>query len=82
MAETGPAFSCTPGSLAGWYGLQSRYGKLSFSDVLQPAIKLATDGYPISKFLSPRPSTMPGALRIRNGIVCFGPKTDGSPATF
>lgn len=36
--------------LAGWYGLQSRYGKLSFADVLQPAIRLARDGYPISKF--------------------------------
>ncbi len=30
--------------------MQSRFGKLSFADVLQPAIKLATDGYPISKF--------------------------------
>jgi gamma-glutamyltranspeptidase/glutathione hydrolase len=50
VAQTGPLAPCTPGSLAGWYGLQSRYGKLSFSDVLQPAIKLATDGYPISKF--------------------------------
>jgi len=50
VAQTGPLAPCTPGSLAGWYGLQSSYGKLSFSDVLQPAIKLATDGYPISKF--------------------------------
>ena len=50
VAQTGPLAPCTPGSLAGWYGLQSRYGKLSFADVLQPAIKLATDGYPISKF--------------------------------
>ncbi len=50
LAQTGPLAPCTPGSLAGWYELQSRYGKLSFPDVLQPAIKLATDGYPISKF--------------------------------
>ena len=50
MAQTGPLAPCTPGNLAGWHGLQSRYGKLSFADVLQPAIKLATDGYPISKF--------------------------------
>ena len=50
LAQTGPLAPCTPGSLAGWYELQSRYGKLSFPEVLQPAIKLATDGYPISKF--------------------------------
>ena len=50
VAQTGPLAPCTPGNLAGWYGLQSRYGKLSFADVLQPAIKLASDGYPVSKF--------------------------------
>ena len=50
LAQTGPLAPCTPGSLAGWYALQSRYGKLTFSDVLQPAIKLATDGFPVSNF--------------------------------
>ena len=50
IAETGPLAPCTPGSLSGWYSLQSRYGKLSFADALQPAIKLASEGYPISKF--------------------------------
>ena len=72
-AETGPLSPCTPGSLAGWYGLQSRYGN-SFSDVLQPAIKLRRTGIRYRNSLSPRRLTMPGALRIRNGIVCFGPK--------
>lgn len=50
VTQTGPLAPCTPGNLAGWYELQSRFGKLSFADVLQPAIKLASDGYPISKF--------------------------------
>jgi gamma-glutamyltranspeptidase/glutathione hydrolase len=50
IAMTGPLAPCTPGNLAGWYGLQSRFGELSFADVLQPAIKLASDGYPVSKF--------------------------------
>ncbi|MAH83767.1 MAG: hypothetical protein CBB68_05325 [Rhodospirillaceae bacterium TMED8] len=50
MVQTGPLAPSTPGSLAGWYALQSRYGKLPFSDTLEPAIKQATDGYPVSKF--------------------------------
>jgi len=49
-AVTGPLASCTPGSLAGWHALQSRFGKLEFADVLAPAIELATDGYPVSRF--------------------------------
>ena len=40
MAATGSLSPCTPGSLAGWHALQSRYGKLTFADVLQPAIEL------------------------------------------
>ena len=47
---TGPLAPCTPGSLSGWHSLQSRYGGLSFADVLQPAIALASDGYPVSRF--------------------------------
>ncbi len=50
VAMTGPLASCTPGNLAGWYALQNQYGNLSFADALQPAIRLASDGYPVSKF--------------------------------
>lgn len=64
VAATGPLAPCTPGSLAGWYGLQSRYGKLSFDDVLQPAITLASDGYPVSKFFIAE--TMDHSARIKD----------------
>ena len=64
LAQTGPLAPCTPGSLAGWNSFQSHYGKLSFSDVLQPAIKLATDGYPISRFFIAE--TVDHAERIKN----------------
>jgi gamma-glutamyltranspeptidase / glutathione hydrolase len=36
-----------PGSAALWEDLVSKHGKLSLLEVLQPAIKLAEDGYPI-----------------------------------
>ena len=54
---TGPLAPCTPGNLAGWHALQSRFGKLNFSDVLQPAIKIATEGFPISAFFIVETST-------------------------
>ncbi len=49
-AETGPLAPCTPGNLAGWHALQSQFGALGFADILQPAIRLARDGFPVSPF--------------------------------
>ena len=36
-----------PGCVDGWMALHSRFGRLPIADVLQPAIGLATDGFPI-----------------------------------
>jgi gamma-glutamyltranspeptidase / glutathione hydrolase len=38
-----------PGVVKGWAELSKKYGKLSFKEVLSPAIKLAKDGYKASK---------------------------------
>ena len=48
--ESGPNAPVTPGNLAGWHALQSRHGRLKFDQVLQPAIRLAEDGFPVSSF--------------------------------
>ena len=48
--ESGSNASVTPGNLAGWHALQSRYGCMSFDEVLRPAIRLAQDGFPVSSF--------------------------------
>ena len=40
----------TPGNLAGWWALLERYGSKSPAEVLQPAIELSREGYPISPF--------------------------------
>jgi gamma-glutamyltranspeptidase/glutathione hydrolase len=42
----------TPGNLAGWHELQKTYGKLSFADCLEPAIRLARDGFAVTQFYS------------------------------
>lgn len=43
-------FSITvPGALAGWEALLKRFGTLSFREVLEPAIRYARSGFPVSE---------------------------------
>ena len=45
------ALACgTPGNLAGWHELVSKYGRKPFSSALQPAIELAQDGAVLSGY--------------------------------
>ena len=41
-----------PGLLEGWVSAHDRYGLLKFSDVLDPAIHLAANGFPVSHVLA------------------------------
>lgn len=40
-----------PGAPAAWAELSQRFGKLTLSEVLAPAVKLAKEGYPVSPIL-------------------------------
>ena len=37
-----------PGACAGWFDIVERYGKLSLSQILAPAIRLAEEGFPVA----------------------------------
>jgi gamma-glutamyltranspeptidase/glutathione hydrolase len=41
-----------PGALGGWAALLSRYGSISLADALQPAIRLAEEGFPVSPIIA------------------------------
>ena len=41
-----------PGAVAGWYKLQQKYGKLSMSRILAPAIEYAETGFPVSDIIA------------------------------
>ena len=41
-----------PGAVKGWSRLLERFGKLSLKEVLEPAIRYAEEGYPLSPVLS------------------------------
>ena len=43
-----------PGAVDGWFAVHSRYGKLSMPIILEPAIRYARNGYPVTHILSSR----------------------------
>ena len=52
MPETGPHTVTVPGTARGWEQTIEEFGILSMSDVLEPAIQYAIDGYPVSEVIS------------------------------
>jgi gamma-glutamyltranspeptidase/glutathione hydrolase len=42
----------TPGAVAGWVALSTRFGKLPFADLLEPAIELAERGHGVGRIVS------------------------------
>lgn len=47
----GPLAAGVPGSPAGLYALHQRYGRLPWTRVVAPARRLATEGFPVSRYL-------------------------------
>jgi gamma-glutamyltranspeptidase / glutathione hydrolase len=52
IPSSGPESITVPGALAGWAALLERYGTMSLADVLQPAIRLAEEGFPVSPIIA------------------------------
>ncbi|WP_049996874.1 gamma-glutamyltransferase [Halococcus sediminicola] len=52
MPFLGPHTVTVPGSARGWEATVERHGRRSLGDVLQPAIRYATEGYPVSEVIA------------------------------
>ncbi|UCE13803.1 MAG: gamma-glutamyltransferase [Candidatus Heimdallarchaeota archaeon] len=70
MPLTGVLPITVPGAVSAWEMIHSEYGRLSWEDILQPAIKSAQDGFPVSpviaqvwKELAPKIYTHKGAKK-------------------
>lgn len=48
----GPLSWSVPGCVSGWYDLHSKFGKLSMAQILEPAIELAENGFPVSPVIA------------------------------
>ena len=52
MPVTGPHTVTVPGTARGWEATVDRFGRKSLGALLQPAIRYATEGYPVSEVVS------------------------------
>lgn len=52
VPNSGPESVTIPGALAGWAALIERFGNLSLAEVLQPAIRLAEEGFPVTPIIA------------------------------
>ena len=52
IPKYGPLPVSVPGTVDGWFELHGRYGRLSMSEVLAPAIDYAKDGFPVSEVIA------------------------------
>ena len=68
----GPLTITVPGAVRSWGDAHARHGRLSRADVLEPAIQLATDGFPAYEgFIAAVETTLPAvvdALGERSGF--------------
>lgn len=48
----GPSAVAVPANLLGWHTMQTRYGRLPFADVVEPAIRLAAGGFRLTHYLA------------------------------
>lgn len=52
IPSTGPLPVSVPGAVDGWFELHGKFGKLPMSDILQPAIDYANNGFPVSELIA------------------------------
>ena len=52
MPGRGALTITAPGAVAGWHDILKRHGTLTLSDVLQPAIEFAEQGFPVTEVIS------------------------------
>jgi gamma-glutamyltranspeptidase/glutathione hydrolase len=52
IPETGPLSWSVPGCVDGWDALRKRFGTMSFDKLLDPSIRYAEDGFPVSEVIA------------------------------
>ena len=49
---SGPEAVTVPGAVSGWHALVGRFGNLTLAEVLQPAIRIASEGFPVTPVIA------------------------------
>jgi gamma-glutamyltranspeptidase/glutathione hydrolase len=73
MPENGILPVTVPGAVWGWQAVLKRFGRLTFKEVLEPAVEYAEQGYPVSERIA-RDWRLPNALPLKK--CCTEPDPD------
>ncbi|HSV89113.1 MAG TPA: gamma-glutamyltransferase [Bacteroidales bacterium] len=52
IPQRGPLTVSVPGAVDGWFEMHRKFGRLPMSDVLQPAIDYAINGFPVTELIA------------------------------
>jgi gamma-glutamyltranspeptidase/glutathione hydrolase len=52
IPSEGPLCVTVPGAVDGWFELNSRFGRLTMAELLEPAIAYARDGFPVTEIIA------------------------------
>jgi gamma-glutamyltranspeptidase/glutathione hydrolase len=52
IPSTGPLSVSVPGAVDGWFELHGKFGRLPLSDLLEPTIAYARDGFPVTEIIA------------------------------
>ena len=52
IPTTGPLSWSVPGCVDGWHELRQRFGSMTFDQILEPSIRYAEDGFPVSEVIA------------------------------
>ncbi|MGH7906940.1 MAG: gamma-glutamyltransferase [Candidatus Binataceae bacterium] len=80
LARRGPLAVAVPGEVAGLEAALERFGTMKFQQVAAPAIRLASDGFPVSKHLAAEIARHKSGIAADPGLRAIYLNPDGSPA--
>lgn len=80
IPQTGPLSWSVPGCVDGWDALRKRFGSMSFEQVLEPSIRYAEDGFPVSEVIAGHWHTAEPVLRQHPDAAKTYLRDDRAPA--
>ena len=80
MPQRGALSVTVPGAVAGWDALRTRFGRLSFAEILAPAIYYAEHGFPLSEITAGNWARSVSMLSASPAAAHRPPRTATPPA--
>ena len=74
IPSSGPLSWSVPGCVDGWFALREKFGSRTMAELLQPAIRHAQDGFPVSEIIAGDwDASVPKLSRVPTSAACYLP---------